>query len=220
MNFTRNLLLFFVIIGGINIVILLLIKSKTKKNNDKIKGKEIKHKKSSGIRALNCDDDELICMVDNNLELQYGYEFSDKEVFEDMIEPHRNIYILIWFDREVVSGGLGEYFFGVSNITKGYIEEALEDVGALNTLDRYKDFLLENNVEEELKNINKRSVEEYSNFMSKFDFSQFNDFYNHDSIEKLMASYIRKNICEFSDLSDEELKILDEINREVEVEQN
>ena len=50
--------------------------------------------------------------------------------------------------------------------------------------------------------------------MSKFYFSYFNNLYKITNLRKLMADYIRKNIVNFSDLSEEELRILKAIDEE------
>lgn len=212
MSFTSKILLFFVILGAVNIIILLIIKNKSRS----IKVEKREKRKKGDIRVLNYDDEDLLCMVDNDLEFRYGYGCSDLEVFKNMKITHRNMYTLLWFDTEMQNGGLGEYFFNVSNITMDYLEKALEDVKALELFKEYKRFMENNNVIEAINNINKRSVEEYSEFMSKFDFSNFNNLYEKIDLRLFMANYIRENIVDFSDLSEEELKIL----REIEEEQN
>ena len=159
-------------------------------------------------------------MVDNNLELEYGYRCSDKNVFEKMEKSHRNIYTLLWFETEMVNGGLGEYLFNLSNITMDYIVEAFKDVGAFELLEKYNDFMKVNNVKDAISNISKRDVEEYSRFMDQFNFSDFNNLYKLTDLRKLMANYIRKNIRDFSDLTEEELRILKEIEEENLIENN
>lgn len=218
MNLLNKLLLVFVVIGAINIIILLIIKSRVKKI--KTQNEIVENKSTRGIRALNYNDDELICMAENILELKYGYECTDEEILKNMKKTHRNVYILRWFDKEVVSGGIGDYFFSVGNVTRNYIEDALEDIGEIDVLNKYKEILLNNNIDEKIQNIHKRSVEEYSVFMSGFDFTSFNQSYNHINMEILIANYIRKNICDFSDLSEEEIKIWEEINKEIEADIN
>ena len=76
------------------------------------------------------------------------------------------------------------------------------------------DFIEENNIANSINKIKKRNVQEYSQFMSQFDFSYFNNLYKITNLRKLMADYIRKNIVNFSDLSEEELRILKEIDEE------
>lgn len=218
MNLLNKLLLVFVVIGAVNIIILLIIKSKAKKI--KTQSEIVENKSTRGIRALNYNDDELICMAENVLELQYGYECTDENILKNMKISHRNVYILRWFDKEVVSGGIGDYFFSVGNVTRHYIEEALEDIGGFDVLNKYKEILCNNDLEGKIKNICKRSVEEYSVFMSGLDFTSFDESYDHINMEILIANYIRKNICDFSDLSEEEIKIWEEINNEIEVDQN
>lgn len=211
----QKLLLVLVVLGAVNIVLLLIIKSKAKKSkeNQNVKNKNQIDEKSS-IKVLNYEDEDLICMVENNLELDYGYECTDENTFENMNKYHRNIYSLLWFDKEIINGGLGEYFFGYSNITMKYIEEALNDIGDYETLSKYKEVLLNNDVENAITSISKRNVEEYTQFMSQFDFVKFNDYYNHKNIDNMIAKYIRKNICEFSTLTEEDLNIWNEISRE------
>ena len=75
-------------------------------------------------------------------------------------------------------------------------------------------FIEENNIANSINKIKKRNVQEYSQFMSQFDFSYFNNLYKITNFSKLMADYIRKNIVNFSDLSEEELRILKEIDEE------
>lgn len=210
MSLMSNILLFFVILGAVNIIILLIIKSKAKS----MKSKESTKTKIHDIRVLNYDDEDLICMVDNNLELEYGYGCSDKAVYENMKKSHRNIYTLLWFETEMENGGLGEYLFNLSNITMDYIVEAFKDIGAFDLLEKYNQFIKENNIEEAISQINKRNVEEYSIFMSQFDFSKFDSLYKTIDLRSLMANYIRKNIMDFSDLNEKELKILKEIEEE------
>ncbi len=210
MSLANKILLFFVILGAVNIIILLIIKNKAR--SMKVDQKE--SRKKGDIRVLNYDDEDLLCMVDNDLELKYGYECNDISVFENMKITHRNIYTLIWFDREIQNGGLGEYFFNVSNVTMRYLEKALEDVRALELLENYKSFMRDNNVVEAINNITKRNVEEYTKFMSRFDFSNFNDLYEEINLRTFMANYIRNNIIDFSDLSEEELNILKEMEKE------
>lgn len=216
MSFSNKILLFFVIIGAINIIILLIIKVKAK--STKPENKE-KYKKGN-IRVLNYDDENLICMVENDLELKYGYECNELKTFENMKLSHRNIYTLLWFDTEMHNGGLGEYLFSTSNVTIPYLEKALEDVNALKLLENYKVFIETNNVYEAINNINRRSVEEYFRFMSSFDFSNFNDLYEKTELRLLIANYIRNNITDFSDLSEEELRILKEMEEEQKVMEN
>jgi len=95
-----------------------------------------------------------------------------------------------------------------------YLEKALEDVKALELFKEYRKFMENNNVIEAINHINKRSVEEYSEFMSEFDFSNFNNLYEKIDLRLFMANYIRENIVDFSDLSEEELKILREMEEE------
>lgn len=211
MSFMNKILLVFVILGAINIIILLVIKSKSKL----IKTEEKQKSKNGDIRVLNYEDEDLICMADNDLELKYGYGCSDLEVFENMKLTHRNVYTLIWFDTEMQSGGLGEYFFNISNITMNYLEKALDDVNALELLESYKLFIQDSNIIDAINNISGRNVEEYCKFMDKFDFSNFNKLYEKTDLRSLMANYIRNNIVDFSDLSEEELRILKEIEEEL-----
>lgn len=216
MSFMNNILLIFVILGAVNIIILLITRSKSKsiKFGEKEKGKK------GDIRVLSYDDEDLICMVDNDLELRYGYGCNDLEIFKNMKTTHRNVYTLLWFDTEMKNGGLGEYFFSISNITMNYLEKAFEDIKALELLDSYKMFIDKNNIEEGINHINKRSVEEYSLFMSKFDFSKFNDLYEQTDLRSLIVNYIRDNIIDFSDLSEEELRILKEMEEEQKLMEN
>lgn len=207
---TSKILLFFVILGAVNIMVLLIIKNKSRY----IKVEKRERCKKGDIRVLNYDDEDLLCMVDNDLEFRYGYGCSDLEVFKNMKKTHRNMYTLLWFDTEMQNGGLGEYFFNVSNITMDYLEKALEDVKALELFKAYKQFMENNDIIEGINNINKRSVEEYSEFMSEFDFSNFNNLYEKINLRLFMANYIRENIVDFSDLSEEELKILREMEEE------
>lgn len=216
MSFMNKILLIFVILGAVNIIILLIIKSKSKSR--KIEEKETR--KKGDIRVLSYDDEDLICMVDNDLELRYGYGCNDLEVFENMKITHKNVYTLLWFDTEMKNGGLGEYFFSISNITMNYLEKAFEDVKALELLESYKILIEKNDIEEGISHINKRSVEEYSLFMSKFDFSNFNDLYEQTGLRSLIANYIRNNIIDFSDLSEEELRILKEMEEEQKLMEN
>ena len=169
----EKILLIFVILGAIEIIFLLILKNKSKAS----KRKDEEKSKSHDIKILSYDDEDLVCMVDNNLELEYGYRCEDKETYKNMKKTHRNIYIIIWFETEMENGGLGEYLFNPSNITMDYLQE-------------------------------------YSQFMSQFDFSYFNNLYKITNLRKLMADYIRKNIVNFSDLSEEELRILKEIDEE------
>lgn len=213
MGVMNKVLLIFVIVGLANIVILLFIRSKSKSNQ----GEEVKLKSCSLVKILNYDDEELICMVDNNLEIEYGYACSDKNVFDNMKKSHRNIYTLLWFDTEMQNGGIGEYLFSLSNITMEYIKDAFEDVKAFNILKEYKKLLSENNILEAISSIDKRDVEEYTIFMSKFEFNEFNDLYKQSDLRGLVANYIRENICEFTNLNEEELKIMREIEDNISV---
>lgn len=210
MSFMNKILLIFVILGAINIIILLIVKGKSKFQN--VEEKETR--KKGDIRVLSYDDEDLICMVDNDLELKYGYGCNDLEVFENMKITHKNVYTLLWFDTEMKNGGLGEYFFSISNITMKYLEKAFEDIKALELLEGYKIFIEKNDIEEGISHIIKRNVEEYSLFMSNFDFSKFNDLYEQIDLRLLIANYIRDNIIDFSDLSEEELRILKEVEEE------
>ena len=209
MGLTTKILLIFVVLGAIDIIILLIAKSRAK-----FKNKEIQKSKKHNIKVLDYDDEELICMVQNNLELEYGYGCIDKNVYENMKKTHINIYTLLWFEIEMESGGLGEYLFSLSNVTIEYVKQALKDIEAFELLEEYDKFINENNVIEVIKQINKRSVEEYAQFMDRFDFSNFNNLYKVTNLRMLMADYIRKNIVDFSDLTEEELKILKEIEEE------
>ena len=101
-----------------------------------------------------------------------------------------------------------------------YIVEAFKDVGAFELLEKYNDFMKVNNVKDAISNISKRDVEEYSRFMDQFNFSDFNNLYKLTDLRKLMANYIRKNIRDFSDLTEEELRILKEIEEENLIENN
>ncbi|WP_343344578.1 DMP19 family protein [Terrisporobacter petrolearius] len=216
MSFMNKILLIFVILGAINIIILLIIKGKSK--SKKIEEKETR--KKGDIRVLSYDDEDLICMVENDLELKYGYGCNNLKVYQSMKITHKNVYTLLWFDTEMKNGGLGEYFFSVSNVTMNYLEKAFEDVKALELLESYKIFINKNNIEESIGYINKRSVEEYSLFMSKFNFSKFNDLYEQTDLRLLIANYIRDNIIDFSDLSEEELRILKEMEEEQKLMEN
>ena len=216
MSFSNKILLFFVMLGAINIIILLIIKAKAKS----IKTEEKEKYKRGNIRVLNYDDENLICMVENDLELKYGYECNELETFKNMKLSHRNIYTLLWFETEMHNGGLGEYLFSTSNVTIPYLEKALEDVKALKLLECYREFVEKNNIQDAINHINRRSVEEYFQFMSNFDFSNFNDLYEKTDIRLLMAKYIRDNLIDFSDLSEEELRILKEIEEEQNVAEN
>ena len=203
MALMEKILLIFVILGAIEIIFLLILKNKSKAS----KRKDEEKSKSHDIKILSYDDEDLVCMVDNNLELEYGYRCEDKET-------HRNIYIIIWFETEMENGGLGEYLFNPSNITMDYLQEALRDIEAFDLSKEYKKFIEENNIANSINKIKKRNVQEYSQFMSQFDFSYFNNLYKITNLRKLMADYIRKNIVNFSDLSEEELRILKEIDEE------
>ena len=210
MALMEKILLIFVILGAIEIIFLLILKNKSKAS----KRKDEEKSKSHDIKILSYDDEDLVCMVDNNLELEYGYRCEDKETYKNMKKTHRNIYIIIWFETEMENGGLGEYLFNPSNITMDYLQEALMDIEAFDLSKEYKKFIEENNIENSINKIKKRNVQEYSQFMSQFDFSYFNNLYKITNLRKLMADYIRKNIVNFSDLSEEELRILKEIDEE------
>ena len=210
MALMEKILLIFVILGAIEIIFLLILKNKSKAS----KRKDEEKSKSHDIKILSYDDEELVCMVDNNLELEYGYRCEDKETYKNMKKTHRNIYIIIWFETEMENGGLGEYLFNPSNITMDYLQEALMDIEAFDLSKEYKKFIEENNIANSINKIKKRNVQEYSQFMSQFDFSYFNNLYKITNLRKLMADYIRKNIVNFSDLSEEELRILKEIDEE------
>ena len=125
MPFTSKILLFFVILGAVNIITLLIIKNKSRS----IKVEKREKCKKGDIRVLNYDDEDLLCMVDNDLEFRYGC--SDLEVFKNMKITHRNMYT----------------------------------------------------------------------------FSNFNNLYEKIDLRLFMANYIRENIVDFSDLSEEEKKI-------------
>lgn len=210
MALMEKILLIFVILGAIEIIFLLILKNKSKAS----KRKDEEKSKSHDIKILSYDDEDLVCMVDNNLELEYGYRCEDKETYKNMKKTHRNIYIIIWFETEMENGGLGEYLFNPSNITMDYLQEALKDIEAFDLSKEYKKFIEENNIANSINKIKKRNVQEYSQFMSQFDFSYFNNLYKITNLRKLMADYIRKNIVNFSDLSEEELRILKEIDEE------
>ena len=210
MALMEKILLIFVILGAIEIIFLLILKNKSKAS----KRKDEEKSKSHDIKILSYDDEDLVCMVDNNLELEYGYRCEDKETYKNMKKTHRNIYIIIWFETEMENGGLGEYLFNPSNITMDYLQEALMDIEAFDLSKEYKKFIEENNIANSINKIKKRNVQEYSQFMSQFDFSYFNNLYKITNLRKLMADYIRKNIVDFSDLSEEELRILKEIDEE------
>lgn len=210
MALMEKILLIFVILGAIEIIFLLILKNKSKAS----KRKDEEKSKSHDIKILSYDDEDLVCMVDNNLELEYGYRCEDKETYKNMKKTHRNIYIIIWFETEMENGGLGEYLFNPSNITMDYLQEALKDIEAFDLSKEYKKFVEENNITNSINKIKKRNVQEYSQFMSQFDFSYFNNLYKITNLRKLMADYIRKNIVNFSDLSEEELRILKEIDEE------
>ena len=210
MELMEKILLIFVILGAIEIIFLLILKNKSKAS----KRKDEEKSKSHDIKILSYDDEDLVCMVDNNLELEYGYRCEDKETYKNMKKTHRNIYIIIWFETEMENGGLGEYLFNPSNITMDYLQEALRDIEAFDLSKEYKKFIEENNIANSINKIKKRNVQEYSQFMSQFDFSYFNNLYKITNLRKLMADYIRKNIVNFSDLSEEELRILKEIDEE------
>ena len=210
MALMEKILLIFVILGAIEIIFLLILKNKSKAS----KRKDEEKSKSHDIKILSYDDEDLVCMVDNNLELEYGYRCEDKETYKNMKKTHRNIYIIIWFETEMENGGLGEYLFNPSNITMDYLQEALMDIEAFDLSKEYKKFIEENNIANSINKIKKRNVQEYSQFMSQFDFSYFNNLYKITNLRKLMADYIRKNIVNFSDLSEEELRILNEIDEE------
>ena len=210
MALMEKILLIFVILGAIEIIFLLILKNKSKAS----KRKDEEKSKSHDIKILSYDDEDLVCMVDNNLELEYGYRCEDKETYKNMKKTHRNIYIIIWFETEMENGGLGEYLFNPSNITMDYLQEALRDIEAFDLSKEYKKFIEENNITNSINKIKKRNVQEYSQFMSQFDFSYFNNLYKITNLRKLMADYIRKNIVNFSDLSEEELRILKEIDEE------
>nr|WP_295604439.1 DUF4375 domain-containing protein [uncultured Terrisporobacter sp.] len=210
MALMEKILLIFVILGAIEIIFLLILKNKSKAS----KRKDEEKSKSHDIKILSYDDEDLVCMVDNNLELEYGYRCEDKETYKNMKKTHRNIYIIIWFETEMENGGLGEYLFNPSNITMDYLQEALRDIEAFDLSKEYKKFIEENNIANSINKIKKRNVQEYSQFMSQFDFSYFNNLYKITNLRKLMADYIRKNIVDFSDLSEEELRILKEIDEE------
>ena len=210
MALMEKILLIFVILGAIEIIFLLILKNKSKAS----KRKDEEKSKSHDIKILSYDDEDLVCMVDNNLELEYGYRCEDKETYKNMKKTHRNIYIIIWFETEMENGGLGEYLFNPSNITMDYLQEALRDIEAFDLSKEYKKFIEENNIANSINKIKKRNVQEYSQFMSQFDFSYFNNLYKITNLRKLMADYIRKNIVDFSDLSEEELRILKAIDEE------
>lgn len=210
MALMEKILLIFVILGAIEIIFLLILKNKSKAS----KRKDEEKSKSHDIKILSYDDEDLVCMVDNNLELEYGYRCEDKETYKNMKKTHRNIYIIIWFETEMENGGLGEYLFNPSNITIDYLQEALRDIEAFDLSKEYKKFIEENNIANSINKIKKRNVQEYSQFMSQFDFSYFNNLYKITNLRKLMADYIRKNIVNFSDLSEEELRILKAIDEE------
>ena len=210
MALMEKILLIFVILGAIEIIFLLILKNKSKAS----KRKDEEKSKSHDIKILSYDDEDLVCMVDNNLELEYGYRCEDKETYKNMKKTHRNIYIIIWFETEMENGGLGEYLFNPSNITMDYLQEALKDIEAFDLSKEYKKFIEENNIANSINKIKKRNAQEYSQFMSQFDFSYFNNLYKITNLRKLMADYIRKNIVNFSDLSEEELRILKEIDEE------
>ena len=210
MALMEKILLILVILGAIEIIFLLILKNKSKAS----KRKDEEKSKSHDIKILSYDDEDLVCMVDNNLELEYGYRCEDKETYKNMKKTHRNIYIIIWFETEMENGGLGEYLFNPSNITMDYLQEALRDIEAFDLSKEYKKFIEENNIANSINKIKKRNVQEYSQFMSQFDFSYFNNLYKITNLRKLMADYIRKNIVDFSDLSEEELRILKEIDEE------
>ena len=210
MALMEKILLILVILGAIEIIFLLILKNKSKAS----KRKDEEKSKSHDIKILSYDDEDLVCMVDNNLELEYGYRCEDKETYKNMKKTHRNIYIIIWFETEMENGGLGEYLFNPSNITMDYLQEALRDIEAFDLSKEYKKFIEENNIANSINKIKKRNVQEYSQFMSQFDFSYFNNLYKITNLRKLMADYIRKNIVNFSDLSEEELRILKAIDEE------
>ena len=210
MALMEKILLILVILGAIEIIFLLILKNKSKAS----KRKDEEKSKSHDIKILSYDDEDLVCMVDNNLELEYGYRCEDKETYKNMKKTHRNIYIIIWFETEMENGGLGEYLFNPSNITMDYLQEALRDIEAFDLSKEYKKFIEENNIVNSINKIKKRNVQEYSQYMRQFDFSYFNNLYKITNLRKLMADYIRKNIVNFSDLSEEELRILKEIDEE------
>ena len=151
MALMEKILLIFVILGAIEIIFLLILKNKSKAS----KRKDEEKSKSHDIKILSYDDEHLVCMVDNNLELEYGYRCEDKETYKNMKKTHRNIYIIIWFETEMENGGLGEYLFNPSNITMDYLQEALMDIEAFDLSKEYKKFIEENNIANSINKIKK-----------------------------------------------------------------
>ena len=75
MALMEKILLIFVILGAIEIIFLLILKNKSKAS----KRKDEEKSKSHDIKILSYDDEDLVCMVDNKLEIEYGYRCEEKE---------------------------------------------------------------------------------------------------------------------------------------------
>ncbi len=96
-------------------------------------------------------------------------------------------FVLSIYEMEISNGGLCQFFVNSSRAYAGLIIDFLRELGALEHLKLYQDFVLNNNID--LENLDVFDIDELEEFKDKNDMYPFDEF--DDSFYEL------KPLCEY-----------------------
>lgn len=119
--------------------------------------------------------------------------------FRALPEKQRIFYAVNLLEAEVNNGGLCQFFVNSSREVAPYISEYLGVIGAMEHKELFDNFIEENQIDvNDLSSFMCEDVEEFSEQTKRYPFDDFDDaFYELESLEEYLTSFIKNNIEEF-----------------------
>lgn len=157
------------------------------------------NKKLHGEDLLTLSDDDLFeTIYFQNLDIAGEAEDEENEL-DQFAGARKTVYILSLFDSEIQNGGLCQFFVNSSQIVAPFVSEALKEVGAIEHLNLFEEFITTNNIDVfDLESFKVSSKRGYLKQTKRFDFDSFDDkYYELPTLQEKVVSYIKNNIYEF-----------------------
>ena len=151
--------------------------------------------------ALNADN--ILTMEDFDLYDALLIRFMDAEP-SGLNPKQRTVAALITFDAEMMNGGLCQFFVNDYNGYAQYVNDALEEVGALEMQAHYSGFIGDNGIDvTNMDSFRIASIQDYGKQFERYPYeafdSTFSEIYQSENLCDLLLSYVRLNAQEILD---------------------
>lgn len=143
--------------------------------------------------GLNADN--ILTMEDFDLYDALIMRFMDAEP-SGLNLKQRTVAALITFDAEMMNDGLCQFFVNDYNGYAQYVNDALEEVGALEMQAHYSDFVDENEIDvTNMDSFRITSIQDYGKQFERYPYeafdSTFSEIYQRENLSDFLLSYVR-----------------------------